>query len=337
MPALYEIIQVRPRSLVIYPHYEMAYSGAYYAAKRERAGVFSDGKPKHDLSKEANQTKGRLSDLSIRRLRYAVQLLDECSPWVIISNEYVNEPYPFKLAFLTLTLPCRQGGHSDEFIKRTCLMPFITALQKKFGDFSYVWKAETQDNGNIHFHLTLNAWIYHRKLREAWNRRLKAVGYLDEYRREQRKWHSGGFKPRPELFKTWSLEQQGKAYDYGMRTNWSDPNTIDVHSVLKIDNLAAYLIKYMSKKEDGRREIKGKIWGCSRNLSYTNKFEAILDGLGLNTDMPLDSVFKKVDVGTDFVKVLIRDKDAFEDVFPAEFKEAYNAWLASVYHNKQEE
>ena len=334
MPALYEIIQFRPRSIVIYPYYERTKSKAYYREKNARLRAISELTTKHDLTKESNKTKGRLSDLSIRRLRYAIQLLAKSSPWQFIQNETIKEGYQFKLGFLTLTLPCAQGSISDETIKRTALMPFITALQKKFGKFSYVWKAETQDNGNIHFHLTINAWIHYSSLRYYWNRRLAALGYIDEYRREQMAFHAKGFRPRPELFETWSLEQQGKAYDNGMRTNWTNPNTTDIHSVERINDLAAYLIKYMSKKEEGKREIKGKIWGCSQNLSYNNKFELILDGMILNTDQSLQTHFQKIDIGTDYVTVLKMDKSEFEVVFPDSVKAAWNEFLRKTYLNE---
>ena len=146
--------------------------------------------------------------------------------------------------------------------------------------------------------------------------------------------HAKGFRPRPELFETWSLEQQGKAYDNGMRTNWTNPNTTDIHSVERINDLAAYLIKYMSKKEEGKREIKGKIWGCSQNLSYNNKFELILDGMILNTDQSLQTHFQKIDIGTDYVTVLKMDKSEFEVVFPDSVKAAWNEFLRKTYLNE---
>ena len=43
------------------------------------------------------------------------------------------------------------------------------------------------------------------------------------------------------------FEYNLKRFEYGKKTNWSDPNTTDIHSVYKINNLAAYLSKYMAK------------------------------------------------------------------------------------------
>ena len=62
-----------------------------------------------------------------------------------------------------------------------------------------------------------------------------------------------------------------KRFDYGIKTDWKQPNSTDVHAVEGVKNLAAYLASYMSKKEDGKRPIKGKLWGCSQSLSDSNK------------------------------------------------------------------
>ena len=328
--SLYDIILIRPKSLVIFPYYEGRRNKNKEHLYTSVINNNEGNKTRHNITKESNFTKGRLSDNSIRKLRYAVQLLDASSKWTFIANELIPAGYNFKLGFLTLTLPSAQGAHSDELIKRRCLMPFLTALRKKYGKFSYVWKAEAQSNGNIHFHITLNKWIKHSILRKLWNKRLKELGYISEYRREQRDWHKGKFRPRPKLYKSWSLEKQKKAYEYGCLTNWNDPNTIDIHAVHKINNLTSYIIKYMSKKEDDKRAITGKIWGCSENLTYNNKFERILNGMNLNTHLALREHFERIDIGCDFVEVLRNDELKFKEIFPKHTVAEYYAWLDDI-------
>src|SRR5699024_11871910 len=64
---------------------------------------------------------------------------------------------------------------------------------------------------------------------------------------------------------------------YGNKTNWSNPNCTDVHSVKNVKNLASYMAKYLTKdlcdEEQGgiiaesAKELKGRLWFCSRSLS----------------------------------------------------------------------
>ena len=56
------------------------------------------------------------------------------------------------MKFITLTLSDVQA-HTDDSIKEHMLQPFLYWLQRYY-NCSYVWKAETQINGNIHFHIT---------------------------------------------------------------------------------------------------------------------------------------------------------------------------------------
>ena len=57
-----------------------------------------------------------------------------------------------KLNFIHLTIPS-QGTKSDKFIK-LILNRFILYAYRKTGLRSYVWKAEPQARGEIHFHIT---------------------------------------------------------------------------------------------------------------------------------------------------------------------------------------
>lgn len=70
---------------------------------------------------------------------------------------------------------------------------------------------------------------------------------------------------------TTDIEIIKKRFIQGKASNWENPNSTDVHSVLGVKDLAAYLATYMSKKEEGKRPVNGKLWGCSRNLSDSNK------------------------------------------------------------------
>ena len=85
------------------------------------------------------------------------------------------------------------------------------------------------------------------------------------------KTHAGLFKAQG------SYKQLLRRYHVGLATGWRNPNTIDIHSVVKIRNLSAYLCKYLAKNlkteyerpEDIPRHliVEGRLWGLSQSLS----------------------------------------------------------------------
>ena len=189
-----------------------------------------------------------------------------------------NKYYP---TFVTLTLPSVQQ-HTDNLIKREFLNRLVLRMKRNAGVKYYFWRAEPQENGNIHFHILVDRWIGWEWLRDSWNVILREHGYIDAYRKEQLAYHKNGFKVRRMVLKTWGLEAQEKAYQRGMAEDWQNPNTTDVHKLQSIENVAAYVVKYVTKKPDilakkdygeGRvincvhtRKIEGRIWGCSDEL-----------------------------------------------------------------------
>lgn len=83
--------------------------------------------------------------------------------------------FSFRLAMITLTLSDAQF-HSDAEIKEKLLQPFLNWLTRSHRA-SFVWKAETQLNGNIHFHINVDKFIPWKSVRSKWNTLLAAQGY----------------------------------------------------------------------------------------------------------------------------------------------------------------
>lgn len=186
--------------------------------------------------------------------------------------------YKFKVNFITLTLPAAQGTVTDKEIKKHCLDNWIKRAKRKYKLNSYVWRAERQKNGNLHFHIITDTWIHYEKVRNDWNSCLNAFGFIDEFERK-----------------------------HGHR----NPNSTDVHAVWKIKNLTQYFVKYMSKGEQyaeqlynvpysrkkwhekllvkpgikytrvmtrAENKIEGKIWDCSTNLKHKGNCEMMFEG-----------------------------------------------------------
>lgn len=156
----------------------------------------------------------------------------------------------YLLTFVTLTLSAFQT-HSDNEVKRSCLNRFIIELRRRSKIKNYIWRAEPQKNGNIHFHIVIDKYIDHRSLRNLWNECQESLGYITEFEKL-----------------------------HGHR----NPNSTDIHAVEKVRNIGAYMSKYMCKsgeeyetrpgeKKIKRRKIEGRIWGCSDSIRETKPFE----------------------------------------------------------------
>jgi len=157
---------------------------------------------------------------------------------------------------LTLTLPCRQL-HGDPYVKKYLLNEYLSIIRKKYELKHYIWKAEKQNNGNIHFHLIIDRYIHFKEVNRLWNQILNTHGYIDEYRKAQEQLHKDGFSFRGQLKKNWDYYSQLKAYKYGKKTGWTNPSaTTDIHSLKKIKSVRAYLGKYISKNPDREKSEK---------------------------------------------------------------------------------
>src|SRR5262249_35417663 len=124
----------------------------------------------------------------------------------------------------------------------------------------YIWKAEAQKNDNIHFHITTNTFIHWKSIRRKWNEIQGKHGYM-------KKWTEGNVR--------------------------NDPNSTDVHAVIKTDQIAKYMVKYMVKNETDRRKITGKLWSCSAALS---KISCSIDEHDNNFNEAADKITRQSEI-----------------------------------------
>lgn len=185
-----------------------------------------------------NKHNGKLSAKSSKELKTVVNWLVSSAKKKTIYHKETEKNYTFKVNFVTLTLPDTLSEITDTDFKEKLLNPFLTYARKYLGLKNYVWKIEFQENGKLHAHLTCDNFIYWKDIRKAWNRRLKANGYLEQF-----------------------INKFGH----------DDPNSTDIHAVYKINDVAAYLSKYMAKNDQLIKNIKGRIWGCNYELTRNSK------------------------------------------------------------------
>jgi hypothetical protein len=173
--------------------------------------------------------------------------------------------------FVTLTLPAKQF-HTDKHLNVFALNRFIQWAKRKADIKHYLWRAERQENGNIHYHIIFDRYIQWDALRAYWNDIMNDLGYIDAYRKEQEKQHEYGFTPRLELVEKWGIDAQKAAYEKGTAEGWSDPNSTDIHKLGRIKDVAAYVTKYMSK-EDTIPALKALDSQLSRNEISPDEYE----------------------------------------------------------------
>lgn len=225
----------------------------------------------------AAQWNGYLSPATRRRVKgiienYLTALQLNCS--MEFPKSFPSEQvYP---TFLTLTLPAHQH-HCDNEIKEKCFLRFVeylTGSKEKgasgWGVKNYIWAAETQKNGNIHFHLILDRALPADRINRVWNQFLNRLGYVDRFRNTQNYIYERGFYVRKDMLKD-RLDQkreamrktgqkfdskearkeeakrQKEAYERGIAANWSNPPSTKIHAIRSIRKLTAYISKYMTK------------------------------------------------------------------------------------------
>lgn len=214
---------------------------------------------------ESNSHNGRISKIAEKKIVRAIDYITYLAQPKKLPHSLHGKGLSFRLNFITLTLSSEQI-HTDNEISTNLLHPFLQSLRQKFNVTNYIWRAERQSNGSLHYHIVTDKFVPWNELRNVWNRQQQRLGYITRYRENQQLWHREGFHFRLELAAKWPRAQQLKAYLEGVRHDWNSPNSTDVHSLKLISNVKAYFKKYMTK-EGQNSNIKGRLWGCSHQLS----------------------------------------------------------------------
>lgn len=207
-------LQVRANECIVYD---------YWAGPRKPHG-------QKKLFEGQKAYSGKVTKGSEKRLRKAISLLVQKSPKRRIWNPVIYKHHDFRIGFVTLTI-ADQGNDTAADVYKKALAPFLRNFRAK-GMQDYVWKAELQERGTLHYHIAVNQFIHYQEIQDYWNKKQKAAGYLQKFGQVH-----GHFRP----------------------------NSVDIHSIRKVSNIEGYLTKYMCKT-DGDKGIVGKVWDASRNL-----------------------------------------------------------------------
>jgi hypothetical protein len=251
-PTIIPMVSIHPNQITIYDTF-------HWPDGESRRGGFERLKDKD------NYPNLRLSENAQRKLERAVIYLNATSKFKLGTLPNHKKTVKYKVTFITLTLPNDQI-HPVQQITNACLNQFFIEAKKKWNLSKYVWKAEFQRNGNLHYHIVANCFAPYWELQIVWNRIIEKLGYLSAYHE---------------------------------RTGKDNPHSTEIKNVSKIKRIAKYVAKYMSKgifsekskvsasvigytmrKMKDRRSLtdstkaaikqhkeRFRIWGCSQNLS----------------------------------------------------------------------
>jgi hypothetical protein len=232
------------------------------------------------------KNNGFLSITAKKKLFKAIDYLMATSEKKKVYSKVQSKYITYRIVFVTLTLPSRQV-HTDKEITNTCLNQLFTELKMYHNVKRYVWRAEKQANGNIHYHILFNQFVEWSELRKRWNRICNKLGYVDEYQRTMKEFYSKGFRPSNNVNDKRTVEQQRKAFVIGQKSDWTSPNSTDIHDTRKVTNLKKYVGKYMAKQpevnidnikdEKDVRIVEGRLWSCSQDLSKVSGCQLVED------------------------------------------------------------
>lgn len=241
-----------------------------------------------------NFEKDRITNLlsinAARKLKKAINWMAYLSTQKSVFVKELNKNINFRLSFITLTLPSEQV-HSDTEIKNICLAPFLQWLRDSAHVRKYIWKAEIQKNGNIHFHITIDRFIHYKRIRQQWNRNINKLGYVNRYT---------------------------------LLTGKVSPPSTEIKSVRKVKNIAAYLAAYMtstaksnSKKTSDQynsRIISGRLWGISSYLSNIKSLTITEHDWEFNRIIKYLKTNSKGSYSTDFSTTYFLLPEMFEEI-----------------------
>jgi len=294
MPLGYETkIQIRGNSLLIYDEPQYLYDRTY-----AQKSLLAKNLHKNKTDPDAFSTySGKLTVHARKRLTKAISLLVQISRQRKIFNPISNRYENHRLSFLTLTIPSQaeivtlKQGHNN------LLKPFLMWLRDTGKIKTYIWKAEVQKRGQLHYHITTNSWIHYQIIRNKWNYILSKNDLMKEY-----------------------IEATGNA----------NPNSTDIHSVYRINDIQSYLTKEFAKSIQNDHSSHGKLWNCSTNLKGKKYFSVYLKEEHNKNIFLLDRRSPLRETTTEFCTILKTKDNLSYTILTKEEKAQYKDYITSI-------
>lgn len=221
--------------------------------------------------------KGGMTQGVRKRMAQAVTIMTQAIRPKWITNPATGKMQFHRFSFITLTIACNSRNLTalqgyDMLLNHFLDWMTRTAAERCPALKTYIWKAEFQERGQLHYHITTPGYVHYKEIRQVWNRLQREAGLLGEF-----------------------------AAEYGH----FDPNGTDIHDVRNVRQMDRYMIKELNKSidaainkqiaeiraleragalsaEDAREKIdeargqevrtQGRVWGCSEDLQGVRYF-----------------------------------------------------------------
>lgn len=242
--------------------------------------------------KKREKYTGEITAGAKKRLTKAISLLVQSAPEKWIYNPVAKKNTHHKISFITLTLPNVDAAKDAKFTHKYLLQPMLRILRTKYKMKMYVWKCELQSNDSVHYHITTDLFIPWEQLRQHWNALLAKNGMLEAFKEK-----------------------------YGH----DNPNSVDIHSVNKVNDLEAYLVKYISKEYQNSKRLAGKVWDCSKNLKESTYFTTTVD-----FEMHRQ-ILKEIDLG--WLQPVYRDKCVILRSRTTDYYQSFSQSVINEYYS----
>jgi len=265
-----ELVKIESERIIIYKKL------LGYFPKKNKTSFVSENNKKGKI-------EGKLSKSAKKKIKNILNIWITCIQFYLLANKKSLKETNKYIKFITLTLSQKQFT-TDKAIKRDMLNELLIILKRKYNLKNYLWIAETQKNGNLHFHIITDTFINHINLRNEWNKIQYKNGYLTNY--SNKKGHKNA-------------------------------NSTDINYLKKIYNITAYLTKEATKGQQNR-PISGKLYGTSKNLMKLETYENLYNG-EINDTLNAMSKKKYLEVYTDkfFSVIFYESYNFFENMVTA--------------------
>lgn len=286
MPVFYtSYLQLRNSSLIYYNQ-----------AEHDSNSNYKSNNNSFSKSNRNSAYTGQVKEGTKKRIRKALDLFMQSTYNQQIFNPVSNRMINFRLAFITLTISNKEI-QDHKFCYNNLLRPFLQWLDKTIKVNSYIWKAELQKRGQIHYHITISNFIHHTEIREKWN-------YL-----------------------------QRKA---GLIENNQHPPSTEIKQVHKINNIEHYLAKYISKSENENNRLNCKVWDCSANLK-TNSYFTLEVNETNSKHLLINNIESKIikEIQTDNCLIIKTKEGYIKEVLKGSLLDEYFNYVSAIKSNNK--
>lgn len=256
-------------------------------------------RPMH-LNSMANLAKkertGKISSLTCSKLRSVIDTWLNSIMVTISEKKGSFENNTYYPVFITLTLPAKQV-HDDKFCNRFFLQQFLEKYKYHTAAKNIFWRAESQKNGNIHYHIIGDRYWSWKVVRQMWNDILENYGYIDEFERIN-----------------------------GHR----NPNSTDVKGASDVKDFVKYVLKYVSKIEQ-YRVLNCRLWGMTDSLRSIKACTMVVDSKVSDELQKIINQKSTLTIKKDFVDVILYRESVFAKLKLPTIKQFYKSYLREIY------